>query len=184
MPKVTPVQRARVDSEVRALADDASAGLAKPWVESVRRASVSHLDDVADRLDVELARADLGVESTPGWAGLVRVLQWVLLVAAGIGLLWTAALVVSGTLGEKATPKLIGIALPVLLLVGGVVLGVVLALVCRGLVAAAARSRAEGADSRLRQGVSRVSRELVVTPVEAELAAYTTVREGLATARK
>ena len=36
----TQVQRARVDSEVRALADDVSAGLAQPWADAVRRASI------------------------------------------------------------------------------------------------------------------------------------------------
>ena len=41
LPEATPVQRERVDTEVRALADDASSGLGAPWVESVRRAASS-----------------------------------------------------------------------------------------------------------------------------------------------
>ena len=42
-PQATQVQRARVDTEVRALADDVSAGWRRPWVDAVRRASVSRL---------------------------------------------------------------------------------------------------------------------------------------------
>ncbi|WP_435742412.1 GTPase [Nocardioides sp. SYSU DS0663] len=182
MPSATPVQRARVDTEVRSLADDVSQGLARPWAEAVRRASTSRLDDLHDRLDLALSQTDLGVERLPVWAGLVRVLQWLLVLAAAAGLVWTVLLVVSGTLGDEATPKVAGVALPLVLLIGGVLLGILLALVCRFLVAATARRRAAVADRRLRSAVHEVSQELVVRPVAAELEAYTAVRTGLATA--
>jgi hypothetical protein len=70
----------------------------------------------------------------------------------------------------------------VLLLLAGVILGLVLALLCRFLVSATARSRARNADRRLRAAISSVADELVVGPVRAELAAYDTVRDGLARA--
>ena len=60
-----------------------------------------------------------------------------------------------------------------------VLLGVLLGLVCRGLVSATARSRASAADTRLRAAVSEVAAELVVAPVQAELTAYTALRTGL-----
>ncbi|MEO9326165.1 GTPase [Nocardioides sp. C4-1] len=183
LPETTPVQRARVDTEVRALADDASAGLAPAWVESVRRASTSRLIEVADRIDRSLAATDLGVERLPVWAGVVRLLQWVLILAALGGGIWTALLVVGGNLSEEA-PQVAGMPLPLLLLVGGIVLGVLLALVCRALVASTARSRAAAADDKLRDAVHQVTQELVVAPVTAELAAYTTVRSNLATVLK
>lgn len=184
VPKATSVQRAKVDNEVRALADDASAGLGKPWQESIRRASVSRIDDLGDRLDAALGATDLGVDKLPVWAGLVRVLQWLLILAALAGLGWSAAAWFSGTLNDEVTPKLGGIALPLILLVGGVVVGILLALVCKLLVRITARRRAAAADRRLRDAVSSVSGELVVAPVEAELAAYNTVRAGLTKALK
>jgi hypothetical protein len=70
------------------------------------------------------------------------------------------------------------------MLLGGVGAGVVLALLCRLLVSATARSRAASADRRLREAVEEVSTELVVTPIEAELDAFRTVRNGLTTALK
>lgn len=182
LPEATQVQRARVDTEVRALADETGSGLGAPWQESIRRASVSHIDDLNDRLDAALGEVDLGASRLPIWAGLVRVLQWLLILAALGGAVWTVALAVSGTLADQDTQKVAGIALPLAILIGAVVIGIVLALVCRVLVAGTARSRAATADRRLRDAVSSVSGELVVRPVEAELAAYGALREGLAQA--
>jgi energy-coupling factor transporter ATP-binding protein EcfA2 len=179
MPSATAVQRARVDSEVRALADDASTGLGTAWQESIRDASVSRIDDLNDRLDAALGDTDLGASRLPVWAGLVRVLQWLLILAAVGGGVWTIAAYVSGTLDDSSTPHVGGISLPLALLLGGVVLGIVLALVCRLLVAGTARSRAARADHRLRSAVSEVAHELVVTPVQRELAAYSALRDGL-----
>jgi GTP-binding protein EngB required for normal cell division len=184
LPQTGQIERARVDTEVRALADDVSAGLAKPWVDAVRRASVSRLPDLGDRLDGALASTDLGVERIPVWAGAVRLVQWLLITAALLGAAWLGALAVMGYLQvpQPATPRVWELPLPSLLLLGGVVVGVLLGLVCKLLVSLTARRRARAADRRLRAAVVAVSHELVVAPVEAELAAYTTVHNGLAKA--
>jgi GTP-binding protein EngB required for normal cell division len=186
VPQPTQVQRARVDTEVRALADEVSTGLARPWVSSIRTASVSRLEDLGDRLDGALAATDLGVARIPGWAGLVQALQWLLIISAVVGAGWLAALAGMSylRLPEPATPDLRGVPVPTFLLVGGVVAGVLLALVCRVLVSVTARRRASSADRRLRAAIREVSQELVVTPVEAELEAYAAVRDGLAQALK
>jgi GTPase Era involved in 16S rRNA processing len=182
LPAPTPVQRARIDTEVRDLADDASAGLGAPWVESVRRASTARLPELGDRLDAALAGTDLGASRLPVWAGLVRVLQWALILAAAAGALWSGLLVAGGSMDEAT--QVAGMPLPLLLLVGGVALGILLAIVCRGLVAATARSRAAAADRALRERVHEVATELVVDPVAAELAAYSTVQTQLRAALK
>jgi len=181
IPAATPVQRARVDTEVRALADEMSSGLTRPWTDSIRRASVSRLDDLTDRLDAGIGGTDLGVAKLPLWAGAVRLLQWVLILAALGGALWLGLLAVLGYLrvGEPTTPNLGGLPLPTVLLLGGVALGVLLALVCRFLVAATARRRAASADRRLREAIHEVSADLVVGPIEAELDAYERVRDGV-----
>jgi hypothetical protein len=70
------------------------------------------------------------------------------------------------------------------MLLGGILLGVALAMVCRVLVGLTARKRARRADKRLRDAISEVSGEIVVAPVQAELAAYSAMRDGLATALK
>ena len=173
------VQRARVDTEVRALADEVSDGLNRPWVDAVHRASVSRLDELGDRLDAALAATEVGASRTPAWAWLVRVVQWVLLAASVAGLVWTGGLLGTGKLSDPDTPQVGGVALALVLLVGGLVLGVLLGLGCRLGVASTARKRGELADRQLRTAVSEVSRELVAVPVDAELTAYTSVRSGL-----
>jgi hypothetical protein len=186
VPAATQVERARVDSEVRAIADEVSAPLARPWAEAVRRASVSRLPDLNDRLDSALGATELNADRIPVWAGAVRVLQWLLLLAAAAGAVWLAVLAGDRYLdvSEPSTPDVAGFPVPTVMLLGGVVLGVVLSLVCRLLVSATARSRARSADRRLREAIAAVADDLVVGPVRAELAAYDEVRAGLARALK
>ena len=172
------MQRARIDTEVRALADDASNGLGAPWVESVRRASVARLPEVGDLLDSAMARTDLGADKLPVWAGVVRVLQWLLILTALGGAVWAGLLAAGGSLSDEEY-QVAGMPLPLLLLVGGVALGIVLAIVCRGLVGGTARARAAAADRRLRDEVHTVATELVVDPVTGELAAYSAVQTAL-----
>jgi hypothetical protein len=186
LPATTPVQRARVDTEVRDLADQASQDLGRPWVESVRRASISRLDDLGDRLDAAMAGTDLGVAKIPVWAGAVRLVQWLLILTALGGAGWLVALAVMGflELPEPTTPKVGGVPVPTAMLIGGVAAGLLLALICRVLVRMTARRRAAAADKLLRSAVHDVAVELVVDPIRAELQAHSDVRQGLARALK
>jgi GTPase Era involved in 16S rRNA processing len=185
LPTATQVQRARVDQTVRELVDQAASGLPQQWGSAVRSASVSRLDDVNDALDKSVASTDLGVTRTPVWWRVVQVLQWVFFVAAVTGALWLLALFAFTylRLPEPPTPELGGFSVPTLLLLGGVLTGVVTALVSRGWVAWSARRRAAAADRRLRLGITEVVDELVLEPIEAELDAYRTCRDGLQAAR-
>ena len=115
----------------------------------------------------------------------MRVLQWVLFLAALAGALWLAVLAGTAYLQMPVpeTPDYGGFPVPTLMLVLGVAAGVVLALLSRVLISVGAKSRARKADKRLRAGVAEVAEELVIVPVEAELAAYRQTWEGLRKAR-
>ncbi|MFD2025883.1 GTPase family protein [Promicromonospora aerolata] len=65
---------------------------------------------------------------------------------------------------------------PTLLVLGGLVLGLLLALVCRAFGALGARRRASGARRRLRQSVATVADRLVRTPVGEELSQLASCR--------
>ncbi len=177
-PAVDRVHRAQVDTEVRRLADDASAGLAPPWVGAVHSAATTRLPEIGDRLDDTLADTDLDAAQLPGWAGAVRVLQWLFLLAALAGGGWAVAAALGTGLAD--TPQVVGIPLPLVLLAAGLVLGLLISLGSRALVRRAAARRAAAADARLRGAVHDVVQELVVAPVAAELDAYATVRRSLA----
>ena len=184
VPEASQVQRARVDTVVRATADDAAADLTHPWAAAVRHASVARLDDLNDALDRAVASTDLGVGRTPMWWKVVRALQWALFVIAVAGGLWLAGLAVMGylQLPEPETPDYLGFPLPTLMLLGGVVAGVLVAVLSRLFVALGARRKARSADRRLRAAIGEVTEELVIEPIETEIEAYRRARDGLATA--
>lgn len=186
VPEASPVQRARVDSVVRDVADDVAKELSPPWAAAVRRASVSRLPDLNDALDKAVVGTDLGVSRTPVWWRLVRALQWLLLLTAVGGGLWLAGLAVMGYLQLPApeTPSWQGLPVPTLMLLGGVVVGVALALLSRVFVSVSARSKARTAERRLRSAIEDVTERLVVEPIEAEVEAYRTTRDGLAAATR
>ncbi|WP_203336009.1 GTPase [Nocardioides limicola] len=181
VPEPTPVQRARVDAAVRELADAASVGLRPSWATALREASLSRIDDLTDALDTALAGTDLGVRRLPWWASTVRVVQWLLVLTAVTGAGWLGATALSGFLQftMPAAPQVSGVAVPTLMLLGGLAAGILLAGICRFLVSATARSRARTAERRLHHAVADVANELVVVPINAELAAYGRVRAGI-----
>lgn len=184
LPGPDQVQKARVDSAVRGLADSVSRSLTGSWAQAVRRASLSRSEDLSERLDRAVASTELGVREVPVWCRAVRFVQWLLLLAAVVGGGWLLALAVMGFLKvtQPATPTYAGVAAPTLLLVGGVVVGIVLALVSRMLVDLAARGRARGAEHRLRISVAEVTEDLVAAPIQVELDAYQRARDGIARA--
>jgi GTP-binding protein EngB required for normal cell division len=181
LPAANRIQKARGGTCVRDLADSVSHNLGRPWAQAVRRGSLAHSAELTDRLDRAVTTAELGVGSVPLWCRAVRVVQWLLLLAALGGAAWLGTLAVMGFLKvpQPDTAKYAGVPIPTWLLVGGVVLGVLLALLCRVLIGIGARSRARRAERRLREAVAEVVDELVMVPMNAELAAYERAREGL-----
>ena len=184
VPEPTRVQRARVDTAVRALSDDVGAELSPPWADAVRRASTSRLPDLNDALDRAVTSTDLGVARTPLWWRGVRLVQWLLMLLALVGGLWLLGLAVVGylQLPTPTTPETRGLPLPTLLLLGGVLLGILLGLVCKAVVRLSARRRARAADRRLRAGIDEVAVRLVIEPVQAEVEAYRATRAALGAA--
>ncbi|MBA2465800.1 MAG: 50S ribosome-binding GTPase [Nocardioidaceae bacterium] len=181
IPEASPVQRARVDTAVRSVADGVARHLSPAWGSAVRRASVSRLTDLNDALDRAVTGTELGVSRTPIWWRLVQTLQWVIMLAALAGGLWLGVLAVMGYLRLPAPDASTygGVPLPTLLLLGGLAAGIVLGLLCKVLVGWSARAKARSVERRMRAGISEVTDELVITPIEGELEAYRRVRDGL-----
>lgn len=179
-PRVAPLDRARVDTAVRGLADEAGDGVGKGWAPHVRTAATGRLGEVGDTLDRELGKVDLGGR-LPFWLPLVRVLHWLLLLAFVGGLAWFGYAAVRGTTDDLT--QVAGQPLPLVLAIAGLVLGLVLHVVGRALVGGLARSRAEAADERLRAVVHQVVDAEVTQPVTRELSAYGAFRRGITAAK-
>ncbi|MEZ0578539.1 GTPase [Nocardioides sp. MH1] len=181
-PQAVAVQRAAVDNSIRAVADDLAHGLGAPWAAAVRDAATGRLEETDDALDRGLTAVDLRADRLPGWVGAVRVLQWLLFLAALAGGAWWAVLATQGKLGDA--PDVAGTALPPVLLGAGLALGLLIWLVLRPLVGGAARRRGEDAEAALREVVAQVLAAQVVTPTDEVLASYGAFRSGLAQAQR
>ncbi len=179
----SPAQRERVDLAVREVADEVAAVLPSRWVESVRTATAPHVDELSGALDEAVAGVDLTVRRAWWWDGL-RVAQYALAVAAGIGFVWLALIGVLRWAGRArpSTPYVGPVPLPTLLFVGGLVLGAALGLLGAWLVRRGARRRRGRAVEELRSAVAQVAWDRVIAPVAAVLEDHRTARESLSAA--
>jgi len=168
------VASAEVGVALRDAGDAASEGLEPAWATGVRRTAMSQHDAVLQRL----GRVTVGVARTHGdrpmWWGLVRSLQWLALGVAAVGAIWLVLLFfVDGVLRidiEAVTPKVDFMPLPTLLLLGGLMAGVIFALLARLPASIGARRRAGRVQDELRAQAETVADELVVAPIDEALA--------------
>jgi GTP-binding protein EngB required for normal cell division len=186
LPATGAVERSRVELALRRLADDAAAGLPDPWPSAVQGAARSRAGDLADALDRAVATTDLGLTRKPLWWRAVGGLQALLAATVVAGALWLAGLYALTVLRlpEPEPPQVGLLPLPTALLLGGLLAGLLLALLARALAVLGARRRRARAEARLRDSVADVAETLVLAPVHAELAAYTELRGAVAALRR
>jgi hypothetical protein len=169
LPTAGVVQQAAVTAALRRARDTAGAGLPQAWRDDLRRTAEFSEERLAGELDRAVAGTDLGPDRTPLWQRGVGALQWLLLVVALAGALWLLGLVALGWLqldDVVPLPRVQGIPLPTLLLVGGLLAGALLALVARPLVAFGARRRGRAVRRRLTDRVQAVADVEVLEPLE------------------
>jgi GTP-binding protein EngB required for normal cell division len=171
LPPAGAPERARTDAAVRDFADAASDGAPGPWRASIRGAAREGRDRLPDALDQAIAGADLKAGQKSWWWSVFNVVQWLALLTAVGGLGWLGVLAVLGYLQLPVpdVPRVEGWPVPTLMIAGGAVLGIFLAITAKFITAAAARMRAAAARKRLRSAVADVAGKLVVEPVEVEI---------------
>jgi hypothetical protein len=185
LPPATPAARSAVELATRALGDRVGEQLPQRWSQSVADAATPPGDDLGDALDVAVTRTPLRTRK-PWWWALFNLLQWLLALAAVLGLLWLAVLAGMAwlRLPEPGTPRVGILPVPTLMLLGGLVLGLVLSALARPLARIGARRRRRVIARRLRDSVAVVARELIVAPVQSVLDRHRTTRERLDTAAR
>ncbi|HEV7872457.1 MAG TPA: GTPase [Modestobacter sp.] len=169
LPTAGVVQQAAVTAALRRARDTAGTGLPQAWRDDLRRTAEFSEERLTGELDRAVAGTDLGPDRTPLWQRGAGALQWVLLLVALAGALWLLGLVALGWLqldDVVPLPRVQGIPLPTLLLVGGLLAGALLALVARPLVALGARRRGRAARRRLTERVQDVADIEVLGPLE------------------
>ncbi|MFI7596337.1 GTPase [Actinoplanes sp. NPDC049681] len=185
LPEADAAQKSAVGLSVRAVAARAAAPIPEVWAPALNTAARSRLGDLPDALDRAVAKTDIGMSRKPFWWTAVGLLQWLFTIAAVVGLGWLLAGYAVRALGLPAfdNPKVGEVPLPTLLLLGGLILGLLLAVLLRPIVNVGARRAGRRAEQRLRASVTEVGREHVVAPVREVLNAYAQAREALTVVR-
>ena len=185
VPEADAAQKSAVGLSVRAVAARAAAPIPEVWAPALNSAARSKLGDLPDALDRAVAKTDLGLSRKPFWWTAVGLLQWLFTIAAVVGLGWLIAGYAVRIIGlpEFHNPKVGEVPMPTLLLLGGLILGALLALLIRPIVNLGARRASRRAEQRLRGSVTEVAREYVVAPVREVLNGYAQAREALTVVR-
>ncbi|MEQ4517947.1 GTPase [Pseudarthrobacter sp. B907] len=171
LPPAGAPERARTDAAVRQFADAASDGAPGPWRAVIRGAAREGRERLPDALDQAIAGTDLKAGRGSWWWTAFNAVQWLGLLTAlgGLGWLGVLAALAYFQLPVPEVPRVQGWPVPTVLVAGGVLLGIVLAVAARFIAGAAARARAAAAGRRLRASVAAVAEDLVVAPVELEV---------------
>ncbi|UXY27640.1 YfjP family GTPase [Streptomyces sp. HUAS TT20] len=163
--------RQRVEQAVRTVSERASAGLPAPWAQAVREAAVRGSQGLPEALDDLAARAGLppGRPPRPGWWPAAVLAQASMTILQVIGGLWLV-----GQIAGLLAPNL---AVPVLLMLAGIVGGPLVEWGCRMAARGPARRYGQEAERRLREAAAGCGRARVLDPLAAELLRYREVRE-------
>jgi GTP-binding protein EngB required for normal cell division len=170
LPPAGPVELAGLATAVRRARTVVGEGLPQAWRDDLRRTVEQSEGELADRLDRAVAGTDLGPDRVPLWQRAFGGLQWVLAVVALAGALWLLVLVALGFFqldDVVPLPRVEGLPLPTLLLAGGLLAGLLLAVVARPLVRLRAHRRGRAAERRLRVAVAAVADDVVLGPMAA-----------------
>jgi GTP-binding protein EngB required for normal cell division len=177
LPAPGPAARAAAAAAVRRYADAATARVPDVWTLAVRDRLGA--PDLTDDLDRAVAGTPLIGDRPAAWARVLGVVQGVLLAAAGAGALWLGVLALLAylQLPVPRTPEWGPLPAPTALLGGGLLAGVLLALLAALLARVAAARRVRLARRRLHAAVADVARRRVAEPVAAVLADLATCRD-------
>jgi hypothetical protein len=183
LPPPSSATRAEVGLALRQLAGRAAGGLSDPWPAAILdTARDAAGDDLADALDLAVARTELGLPTRPPlWWKAVGALQWLATLTALVGLAWLGLRAALSALALPALPMPdVGrVPAPTALLLGGLLASLLISMLVRPIVRLIAARRRRRAVARLRAAVDAVARERVVTPVREALRAYRDGRTAL-----
>lgn len=183
-PQPSGLQQARSAGAIRDAVAEVTNELPHPWPELVRTAATPDADTLNDRLDQAIATSTRSSGRQPRWWRLVGLLQWLLAAAVIAGAAWLGlrALAAYFQIPFVPIPYYRRIPIPTGLLVGGVVLGLLVAMVARRLASVGARRRKRAVHKTAAEAITGTVAELIVDPMNAELSHRGQLRAELAAA--
>jgi hypothetical protein len=174
-----------VETAIRDVGEAAASDLPGPWAAAVRQAARSRSRDLADAVDKAVGRTSARATRRPRWWRAVNVLQWLVFATMVAGALWLGALFGMDylRLPQPPLPTVGAVPWPTVLLAGGALAGVLVALASRLAAWAGGRRRARRTARALRAAIAEVGRGYVLDPVAAELDTYAQFAEAVTLAR-
>ena len=167
------VARSQVSRALRAAGEQVE-GAGDGWGAAARSAVRDRADAVVEALDTQTTRGVQAVRTAPRWWTAARRLQQLWLLALLLGVVWLVGVALAEALLlvdlRQLVPRWRGIAAPTLLAAGGLLLGLLTALVGRWLAAVGARRRAARAREELTRRVADVVATQVIDPLGTLLA--------------
>ncbi len=171
-PQVVSVDGARIRAAVRTYVEQAVPAQSATWQAAGREAAARHGETLARAAQQSVAAATLEPTSLPRWWKLAAFVQRLAGLAAVAGLVWLVGIAALewAKVPEFPIPKIGDVPVPTALLLGGVLVGLLTAWISRLLAGVGAGRRAAAARSRIETAVDEIAGELVVTPIDAEVA--------------
>ncbi|MFT0848443.1 GTPase [Actinomycetaceae bacterium L2_0104] len=167
-------QRSLARSSVRRYAHQASENLPRTWRRDVVAASEENAESLVDAADSLIASSDTVQVRRPAWWSLAQAIQWLSGLAAVVGLGWLLTLWITGAFRVAfPEPPAVGpVAVPTLLLVGGLLVGWLAALIARYFLRVGAARTSKRVSSALSRGLSAAARERILEPLRGDLEDY------------
>ncbi|WP_327107088.1 YfjP family GTPase [Nonomuraea glycinis] len=185
LPAASAVQRAQVETAIRDVGEAAATDLPQAWGAAVRRAARSREAELPDAVDRAVGRTSLRETRRPRWWRAVNVLQWLLFATMVAGAGWLGVLLGMDylRLPQPPLPTAGELPWPTVLLAGGALAGVLVALLARLAAWLGGRRRARRAAKALHEAIGQVGQEYVLGPVDEELTRYDRFAEVIGIAR-
>ena len=171
LPPAGPAATGRLRSSAHVYAVAACSTLPGDLAAQAVLRSDERAERLAEPLDLAVAAVDYGAWKRPAWWGVANVLQWVTALAALIGGLWLVAIHVLEDyllLISIDVPRWGAVPWPTVLLLGGLLIGLVLAGLGTFLARLQARHHSRRIIDRLRRATDQVVNVELVEPLSAE----------------
>lgn len=171
---VSPALATAAQGRVRDYVDESTAHMPREWARDVQSEMRERAERFLTGIDRVVTGVDVEAKRRPAWWFVFNLLQWLALIVAIVGGVWLLLLIFADTLKlQLGEPPAWGIfPAPTIMLVGGLLLGWLLAAIGRALAGAGANRTRERVRRRLTTAIGDEARAELLTPLEEERATY------------
>ncbi|WP_159611276.1 GTPase [Glutamicibacter sp. JC586] len=185
-PDLSVAESAAIDHSIDKYVAEATNQLPESWHDPIREDVNSRVSSLDNAVDAAIAGTPLGLERSSWWWPVIKFVQWIALLAALVGALWLTAYPVATYFQFELpeAPRVEGIAVPTLLLITGVLLGIVLGIGCSFVNRIVAKVKRRKALKNIERSVSGLVRSAIVDPIDQYLNTYNSYAELISSAAK